>query len=101
MRGSTEWVVYLVECSDGSLYTGVTKDLPRRLRQHNGEVAGGAKYTRTRKPVRLVAFKQSATPRQEEYRIKRLNRSQKLQLVRGPEWSTSLKKLGSGPQQTS
>ena len=49
------WQVYLLECADGSLYCGVTTDIERRLEQHNGLRPGGAKYTRARRPVRLVA----------------------------------------------
>ena len=49
------WFVYLLECADGSLYCGVTTDVARRLAQHNGQMPGGARYTRTRRPVRLAA----------------------------------------------
>ncbi|CAB4203351.1 COG2827 Predicted endonuclease containing a URI domain [uncultured Caudovirales phage] len=48
------WSVYIVKCSDGSLYTGVTTDIERRLAEHN-HGAAGAKYTRSRRPVTLVA----------------------------------------------
>lgn len=48
------WSVYIVKCSDGSLYTGVTADIERRLVEHN-HGAAGAKYTRSRRPVTLVA----------------------------------------------
>ena len=48
------WFTYMVECMDQSLYTGVARDVERRVRQHNGELAGGAKYTRSRRPVKLV-----------------------------------------------
>jgi putative endonuclease len=47
-----EWSVYLLECRDGSIYCGITKDISRRLKQHNDGV--GAKYTRGRGPVRLL-----------------------------------------------
>ena len=50
----TGWTTYMVRCSDGSLYTGVTTDIRRRLNQHNGVAPGGARYTRTRRPVMLV-----------------------------------------------
>ena len=53
---SGRWSVYLVLCADGTLYCGVTTDVRRRLDEHNGLLAGGAKYTRSRRPVRLVAF---------------------------------------------
>lgn len=45
------WFVYILECRDGSLYTGVTNDIARRLQQHND--GNGARYTRSRRPVRL------------------------------------------------
>lgn len=49
------WYLYLIECADGSLYTGITTDVERRYAEH---VAGkGARYTRMKKPVRLVGFK--------------------------------------------
>lgn len=48
------WWVYLLECADGSLYAGITTDLVRRLKQHNGHRTGGARCTRARRPVRLV-----------------------------------------------
>lgn len=49
------WHVYLLECVDGTLYCGITRDLARRVAQHNGLLPGGARYTRGRRPVRLAA----------------------------------------------
>ena len=49
------WHVYLLECADGVFYCGVTTDVHRRLAQHNGLLPGGARFTRGRRPVRLVA----------------------------------------------
>jgi len=51
---SQEWFVYLLRCADQSLYCGITTNLTKRLRQHNGELVGGAKYTKTRQPCLLV-----------------------------------------------
>ena len=53
--GEGAWCVYLVRCADGSLYCGITTDLVRRIAMHNGDLPGGAKYTRSRRPVRLTA----------------------------------------------
>jgi len=53
MTASEYWKVYLLECSDGSLYCGAAKDVPGRLDMHNA--GKGAKYTRSRLPVKLVA----------------------------------------------
>lgn len=83
-EGTEPWVVYILHCSDKSLYTGVTTDLDRRLKEHN-EGALGAKYTRARRPVTLAWFEQcdsrsSATIREAE--IKKLDREQKLELIR-------------------
>lgn len=76
--------VYLLECADGSLYCGKTQDISRRLRQHNGEIAGGAKYTRSRRPVRLVCVEgpyQDRLAHSREGFIKKMSRDQKLCLV--------------------
>lgn len=75
--------VYLLRCGDGSLYCGWTTDLERRLAQHQAGVA--SRYTRSRLPVEL-AWSAAATSRgeamSEEARIKRLDREQKLRLVK-------------------
>lgn len=76
------WSVYILRCRDGSLYTGVTNDLVRRLERH---VAGkGSRYTRSRLPVRLV-YEEPARNHGEALRreaaLKRLTRAAKLALV--------------------
>ena len=76
--------VYIVACADGSLYTGWTTDLSRRVRAHNE--GRGAKYTGSRRPVRLVFSKELPSKREAmrwEYFIKRLPRKQKMMLVTG------------------
>lgn len=78
------WTVYILRCGDGSLYTGCTNDLPRRLGAHRS--GRGAKYTRSRPPVELVyreaAADKSAALRREAA-IKRLPRQEKLALIEG------------------
>lgn len=73
---------YIVECQDGSYYTGYTTELSRRIAEHNqGE---GAKYTRGRRPVKLVYYEKFNTKKkalQREYAIKQLNRPQKEKLI--------------------
>ena len=79
-----EAFVYLLECADGTLYTGYTTDLERRLRAHNA--GKGAKYTRSRLPVRLVYCERLASKREamrRECALKQLTRAEKLALVRG------------------
>lgn len=77
------WYVYLLSCRDGSLYCGMTRDLDRRLSQHNRGRAG-AKYTRARRPVSLVyarEFPDRASAARFEYQLKQLDRTQKLKLL--------------------
>jgi putative endonuclease len=79
--GVPEWYVYLVECADGTFYCGVASDVERRVNQHNGKFPGGAKYTRGRRPVRLVAScrcESKSAAYSLEYRVKSKIRSQKL-----------------------
>ena len=80
----TRWHVYMLECADGTLYTGVTTDLARRLIEHNDSVKG-AKYTRTRRPVSMKYVEEHdsrsiATKREAE--LKRLSRAKKLALIK-------------------
>lgn len=88
---STEnWFVYIVRCADNTLYTGVAKDLEKRLRQHN-HGNDGAKYTRARRPVELVYHERAAnrsTAQQREYRIRRLSASQKRLLIAAADAAT-------------
>ena len=78
------WFVYLLRCADGTLYTGVATNVSRRLQQHNGELSGGARYTRGRRPVTLL-WQDTCDSRsdalQREAMIKKLTRLQKLELV--------------------
>lgn len=67
------WMVYLVRCFDDSLYCGITNDLNKRLKDHNS--GKGAKYTRSRRPVKLVGVSPEMTQSEAlkfEYRIRRL-----------------------------
>lgn len=73
---------YIVKCSDGSLYTGWTNDLDKRVKAHNS--GRGAKYTKTRRPVELVYYEKFMTKQEamsREAKIKQLSRSQKLELI--------------------
>ncbi|MEM0955095.1 MAG: GIY-YIG nuclease family protein [Pseudomonadota bacterium] len=81
---SLSWQVYLLRCADGTLYTGISCDLARRLRQHNGELAGGARYTRGRRPVALLwsaVCENRADAQAREAAIKKLSRREKLSLA--------------------
>lgn len=77
------WFVYILRCADGSVYTGVTKDVKRRCRQHNDGTA--SRYTRSRRPTKLVwqeshASKSSALKREDS--IKAKTRREKWTLIR-------------------
>ena len=54
-NGAFRWCVYLLECADGTYYCGVATDIAQRVEQHNGILPGGAKYTRSRRPVKVIA----------------------------------------------
>jgi putative endonuclease len=82
--GAKTWRVYILRCAGGTLYTGITNDLPARLRTHRE--GRGARYTRGRLPVALVhseAADSRAAATRREIEIKRLPRSAKLELFAG------------------
>lgn len=74
--------IYIVECADGTLYTGWTINVEKRVLAHNTKK--GAKYTRNRLPVKVVyveSFSSKIEAQQREYAIKQLNRAEKLKLI--------------------
>jgi predicted GIY-YIG superfamily endonuclease len=81
--GSPAWTVYIVRCSDDSLYTGIAKEVDRRVREHN--TGRGAAYTRARRPVTLVYREPGFTRSRaltREFAIKRLPRLNKEALLK-------------------
>ena len=82
--GSYCWRLYILRCSDGSYYTGVTTDIANRLKVHNS--GKGAKYTRSRRPVELVYYEECETEthaRRRELEVKGWNRKKKERIIRG------------------
>jgi len=81
-RGPREWTVYILRCGDGSLYTGIAKDVAARVKQH-GE-GRGATYTRTRLPVKLIYQQEGLTHSKaliREAQIKAMPRSKKEEII--------------------
>ena len=77
------WYVYMVRCSDETLYTGITNDLEKRIEAHNSG-KNGARYTRSRGPVKLVYLEEAGTKSvaaKLEYKIKKMTREKKMKLV--------------------
>lgn len=84
MIKNKKYFVYIVECADGTLYTGITTDLARRVVEHNTSPVG-ARYTSARRPVVLVysrKFKDRSSASVEEARIKKLSKTKKLELIK-------------------
>lgn len=78
------WYVYMVQCSDDSLYTGITIDTKRRVHEHNTNSRLGAKSLRGKRPVKLVykeSHKTQSEARKREAAIKRFTREYKLKLI--------------------
>ncbi|MEA1892058.1 MAG: GIY-YIG nuclease family protein [Campylobacterota bacterium] len=77
------YFVYILQCSDSTLYTGITTNIKRRIDEHNNSDKG-AKYTRTRRPVKLVyreRCEDRSSASKREYAIKKLTREKKLELI--------------------
>ena len=79
------WQVYIVQCADKTLYTGVARDVLKRVQEHN-QSPRAAKYTRARRPVKLIYTEycdNQSQAQQREHAIKKLTRSKKLRLING------------------
>ncbi len=77
------YFLYIIQCNDQTLYTGITTDLERRIKEHNSSKLG-AKYTKVRRPVKLVyskEFENRSLASKEESRIKKLSRTEKIKLT--------------------
>lgn len=73
------WFVYILKCSDNTLYTGITTNMERRLKEHNADIST-TKYTRARRPVRIAytkEFESRSEAAQEEVRIKKMQKKEK------------------------
>jgi putative endonuclease len=80
------WCVYIVRCSDNSLYTGIATDVLRRVSEHQEQGPRSAKYVRGRTPLQLVyvrSFRSRSAAMREEWRIKHLSKQDKERLVHG------------------
>ncbi len=80
------YFVYIIRCKDDTLYTGITTDIERRFREHSGEAANGAKYTRSHRPERIEAVwkcPDRSAASKLEYALKKLRRPQKIALICG------------------
>ena len=78
------WLIYILKCVDGSLYCGITNNIEKRLKQHKGEIIGGAKYTRSHWPCKLVYKEKSANRSkalQREAIIKKMSKVEKQTLI--------------------
>lgn len=87
MAGSKMYYVYMLLCKDGSLYTGITPNLQQRMRQHTGQLKGGAKYTALRPPKEIAAVwtaPDRSVASKAEYAIKHLSAEQKWLLAAEP-----------------
>ena len=80
-----DWSIYIIETESGSLYTGITKDLQRRLSQHRGEVSGGGAKFFNRSPPKKIRYSISgldhSTALKIEYGIKKLKRQEKMKMI--------------------
>ena len=78
------WLIYILECRDGSLYCGISNNIEKRLKQHKGEIKGGAKYTHSHWPCKLVYEEKSASRSealQREVIIKKMSKVEKQTLI--------------------
>ncbi|VAW63606.1 COG2827: putative endonuclease containing a URI domain [hydrothermal vent metagenome] len=85
-KPASDWYVYLLHCADGTYYTGITTDLKRRLHEHNCDDKKAAKYTRARRPLKMVYFElceSRSDAGSREYELRKLPKHEKVSLANG------------------
>ena len=85
----SDWYLYLIRCRDGSLYTGITTDVARRVAEHRGKGAGGAKYLKGRGPLELALRKKVGSRSlalRVEQKVKKLPKARKEKLIKGRKY---------------
>ncbi|MCY3768199.1 MAG: GIY-YIG nuclease family protein [Gammaproteobacteria bacterium] len=86
MPDSPDWFVYMVRCRDGSLYTGISTNVERRIREHNFDDRKGSRYVRSKRPVTLV-YQEGCADRSfasiREFQIRKMNKTAKEKLISG------------------
>ena len=88
MTTQKKWMMYVVECSDGTLYTGITTNIKRRILEHNFGMKG-AKYTRSRRPVGLkfsMECEDHSEAARKESRFKKLSKAEKIRIINAQGW---------------
>ena len=83
-----KWMMYVVECSDGTLYTGITTDIKRRILEHNFGMRG-AKYTKSRRPVKLkftIGELDHSDAAKKEAQFKKLTKANKTKIINAQSW---------------
>ena len=89
MSKENTYSLYIVECNDGTYYIGITTDLERRIEEHNSDEKKGAKYTKARRPVKLVfsvsEIKNRKLASRGEIHLKKLTRKKKQLIISGDE----------------
>ena len=79
-----QWYVYVLLCADFSFYCGITTNVERRLKQHNGKIKGGAKYTRSKRPCKYLYFEECfnrSDASKKEFKFKNLTKSKKIKVL--------------------
>lgn len=92
-RAKAEWSLYIAECADGTYYTGIAKDVEKRVETHNS--GKGSKYTAAHGPVKLIFQEPQgdySTALRREYQVKTLSKKRKIRLVAGEKLSRPAKK---------
>ena len=98
------WYVYVLLCSDNSFYCGITTNIERRLKQHNGIIKGGAKYTRGRRPCKVIYTKKASDrsdASKKECLFKKLSRKDKEKFLLNINYSSESSSLSEGSELSS